>query len=55
VVLYDLQQDIAEKKNVAAAHPDIAATIGEYLATARSESADWPPVWKGVGRQRRAN
>ncbi len=46
VVLYDQHSDIAEKTNVAAEHPEIAAKIGVYLATARSESADWQPVWK---------
>ncbi len=46
VVLYDQLTDIAEKTNVAAEHPEIAAKIGAYLATARSESADWQPVWK---------
>jgi len=44
VVLHDLQNDIAEKRDVAAKHPDIAAKIGNYLAKARSESADWRPV-----------
>ena len=31
VVLYDLRDDIAEKTDVAAEHPDIAAKIGAYL------------------------
>ena len=31
VVLYDLREDIAEKTDVAAEHPDIAAKIGAYL------------------------
>ena len=43
VALYDLQNDIAEKENVAARHPEIAARIDAYLKTARSESADWTP------------
>ncbi len=42
VVLYDLQNDLGEKTNVAAKHPEIAAKIDAYLKTARSESADWP-------------
>ncbi len=45
VVLYDQQSDIAEKYNVAEEHPEIAAKIGSYLQTARSESADWVPKW----------
>ena len=45
VMLYDQFNDIAETNNVAAAHPDIAAKIGEYLTSARTESADWKPSW----------
>jgi arylsulfatase A-like enzyme len=46
IVLHDLQADIAEKVDVAAAHPELVKKIGEYLSTARSDSADWPPDWK---------
>lgn len=53
VELYDLRTDVAEKTNVAAAHPDIAATIGAYLATARSDSADWRPHWEAGAKARR--
>jgi arylsulfatase A-like enzyme len=45
VSLYDLENDIAEKTNVAAEHPAIAAKIGDYLTTARLPSADWEPKW----------
>ena len=45
VVLYDQQTDIAEKTDVASQHPDIAATIGTYLSTARTVSANWVPNW----------
>ena len=45
VVLYDQQTDIAETTDVASKHPDIAAKIGEYLTTARSDSSDWQPKW----------
>jgi arylsulfatase A-like enzyme len=45
VMLYDQQSDIAEKDNVAEKYPEIAAKIGSYLQTARSESADWVPKW----------
>jgi arylsulfatase A-like enzyme len=41
--LYDLQNDIAEKNDVAARHPQIVARIEAYLKTARLESADWIP------------
>jgi arylsulfatase A len=40
--LYDLGADPAEHDDVAAAHPDVAATIEAYLKTARSDSALWP-------------
>jgi arylsulfatase A-like enzyme len=42
IALYDLQNDIAEKTDVAAQHPEIAAKLDAYLKTARSESPDWP-------------
>lgn len=45
LVLHDLQTDAGEKSNVAADHPDIVKKIGDYLKTARSESADWPAKW----------
>lgn len=52
VVLYDQQNDVAEKMDVASQHHDIAAAIGSYLKTARSESADWEPRWQaGKGRR----
>ena len=40
--LYDLREDIAEQTDLAAAHPELAARLDDYLKTARSESADWP-------------
>jgi len=46
IVLYDTKNDIAEKTNVAAKHPDIAAKISDYLKQARTESPDWVPEWK---------
>ena len=55
VVLYDLRHDIAERTNVAAEHLDIAAKLGEYLKTARTDSADWQPVWESPRQQRREN
>ncbi|MDB5336484.1 MAG: sulfatase [Planctomycetaceae bacterium] len=42
VVLYDLQNDIGDRTNVATQHPDITARIDAYLKTARSDSVDWP-------------
>jgi arylsulfatase A-like enzyme len=40
--LYSLKNDIAEKNNVAAKHPDIVAKIEKYLETARTDSPHWP-------------
>ena len=42
LVLYDLENDLGEKTNVAAKYPEIAARLEAYLHTARSDSADWP-------------
>jgi arylsulfatase A-like enzyme len=42
LTLYDLHNDIAEKTNVAAAHPELVAKLDVYLKTARSDSPDWP-------------
>ena len=50
VALYDQQQDPAEKTDVSAEYPEIAATIGRYLQTARTPSADWEPRWKPVNK-----
>jgi len=40
--LYDLAADQKETTDVAAKHPDIVAKIEKYLATARTESPNWP-------------
>jgi len=45
IVLYDQSTDVAEQKDVAAQHPEIATQIGSYLQTARSESTAWRPIW----------
>jgi arylsulfatase A-like enzyme len=50
--LHDLKLDVAEQKDVAAEHPEAAKRLGEYLSTARTESADWIPVWQaGPGKK----
>jgi arylsulfatase A-like enzyme len=46
VVLFDQQEDAAEKHNVADQYPDIAAKISRYLTGARSDAPDWPPRWR---------
>ncbi len=52
VRLHDLRNDVAEQKDVATEHPEIAKRLGEYLSTARTESADWQPVWQaGNGKK----
>ena len=53
-VLYDLQNDIAEKTNVADQHPDIAARISAYLQTARTAMPEWEPKWRTGKRAARA-
>ena len=40
--LYHLEQDPAEKQNVAAANADVVAKMEAYLKTARTPSARWP-------------
>ncbi|MCZ7637139.1 MAG: hypothetical protein M5U12_14535 [Verrucomicrobia bacterium] len=42
LMLYDLAQDIGERDDLAARHPELVAKLDAYLKTARSESADWP-------------
>jgi len=45
VRVFDLVADPAEKTDVAAAHPEIAARLDAYLRQAREPSPDWEPVW----------
>jgi arylsulfatase A-like enzyme len=40
--LYDLDADLGETRDLAAANPDVIAQIGAYLKTARTESGRWP-------------
>ena len=52
VRLHDLMNDVAEQKDVAAEHPEVAKRLGEHLSTARTDSADWQPVWQaGNGKK----
>jgi arylsulfatase A-like enzyme len=50
VALYDLREDIGERTDVAARHPEIAARIDAYLKTARSDSPDWKPREEPAGK-----
>ncbi len=40
--LYNLKDDLMEKTNTAAAHPEVVAKIETYLKTARTEDKNWP-------------
>ena len=48
VALFDLDNDVAEQKDVAAEHPEIAEKISNYLKTARTENPNWVPKWGPV-------
>ncbi len=50
VKLYDQEADVAELTDVAGQHPDIAAKIGSYLKTARTELPEWEPTWGTAGK-----
>ena len=50
VQLFDLKNDIAEKTNVAAEHPQITEKISAYLKTARTPLPEWEPQWKAAGK-----
>ena len=41
--LYDTDSDIAERRDIAAANPDIARVVGDYLDHARTDSIHWQP------------
>jgi len=52
VELYDLKSDISERNNVAAQHPDIVKKIEHILATARTDSAEFP-IREGAARKKK--
>lgn len=45
--LFDLKSDIGEKKNIAAAKPDIVARLSSYADNARADLGDWNKPGKG--------
>jgi arylsulfatase A-like enzyme len=49
--LYNLKNDPHEDNNVAAKNPKVVAKIENYLKTARSDSAEWPPRYKTAQRR----
>ena len=42
IELYDLDADIGEARDLAAAHPDVVKQFTAYFATARTPSQQWP-------------
>jgi arylsulfatase A-like enzyme len=51
--LYDLEEDIGEKNNVAKERPDVIEQIEEYLKTARTVSRSYPQEKPSWGYERR--
>ena len=49
--VYNLRDDLAEQRDVAAQHPDVVAKIENYLKTARTESEQWPLPERSINRQ----
>ncbi len=45
IELYDLKNDIGEKDNIAAQHPDIVARIAEIMRKAHAPSQYWKMPW----------
>ncbi len=50
VQLFDTETDVAEVNDVAKLHPEIAATIGTWLQSARTEIPAWEPKWESAMR-----
>ncbi len=50
--LYDLQNDVGEKRNVAAGHPQVVRRIEQYLKTARTLPRTYPPQEPSWGYDR---
>ncbi|MFM9167847.1 MAG: arylsulfatase [Verrucomicrobiota bacterium] len=51
--LHDLSVDVAEQKDLAAEHPEVARRIGDHLKTARTDAEDWKPAWQAAdGRKK---
>jgi arylsulfatase A-like enzyme len=46
ITLYDQSYDIGEETNVASSHPDVVSIIERYLDSARTDSPNWPTIWK---------
>ena len=50
VQLFDTETDVAEVRDVSEQHPEIAATIGSYLQSARTVIPTWEPKWESAKR-----
>jgi arylsulfatase A-like enzyme len=48
--LYNLSTDLAESKNVAAAHPDIVARAETLMKTAHVDDPNWPLTGRAAAR-----
>ena len=53
VELFNLKDDLAERRNVAAQHPEVTARMQRILQTARTESTVWPSSGRKPGFQER--
>jgi hypothetical protein len=54
--IFDLQNDLSEKVNVAAEHPEVVELFTTYLRNARGDSPEWPirpepPAKKSASRK----
>ncbi|MEX0867372.1 MAG: N-acetylgalactosamine-6-sulfatase, partial [Pirellulales bacterium] len=47
IELYDLAEDVGEKRNVAADHPEQVAWFERYFRDARTASPNWPSPLDG--------
>jgi arylsulfatase A-like enzyme len=52
IELYDLKSDVAESKDVAAAHPDIVKQMAEIMQSARTDSKEFPVVESPRGKKK---
>jgi arylsulfatase A-like enzyme len=52
VELYDVKNDLGEKENVAAAHPDVVARIEKIMSSARVDSPEFP-IREGAPRTKK--
>lgn len=50
--LYNLSADLAERNNIASAHPDIVAKLTAILKDARRDDPEWPILTPAAARKR---